>query len=65
MMMFNILLLMKVVAVGGMFQSLSFVRITGIGQGGESENQLMITPHHSATLATGATLYENALNDLY
>ena len=21
--------------------------------------------HHSATLATGATLYENALNDLY
>ena len=22
-------------------------------------------PHHSATLATGATLYENALNDLY
>ena len=22
-------------------------------------------PHHSATLATGATLYENALNDIY
>ena len=26
---------------------------------------LLVTPHHSATLATGATLYENAHNDAH